>query len=182
MPINSSLRRRRSFGEPASSSSQAACSELLGSRFALWTQPLTASLPLATLADLGRSTSQLCAENALLRQQLIMLQRQVKRPVCSKVDRTLLVLLASLVRTWQQALLIVQTICWSSTKSSSSGCSTPRGTCQSSPGLVRIMLCGGALGGETEILLRWRASLSLCVVGKNGRGVLCFSLYVNCLS
>jgi putative transposase len=51
-----------------------------------WTKPLSSSLPLGTLADLGRSKSELIAENALLRQQLIMLQRQVKRPVCSKTD------------------------------------------------------------------------------------------------
>jgi hypothetical protein len=45
---------------------------------------------------------------ALLRQQLIMLKRQVKRPACTKTDRVFLVLLARWVRTWQQALLIVQ--------------------------------------------------------------------------
>jgi len=48
------------------------------------------------------------AENAFLRQQLSILHRQVKRPVCTKADRILLVLLARLVRTWRQALLIVQ--------------------------------------------------------------------------
>ena len=48
------------------------------------------------------------AENALLRQQLIVLKRQVKRPVCTEADRLLLVLLARLVRSWKQALLIVQ--------------------------------------------------------------------------
>jgi len=42
------------------------------------------------------------------RQQLIILRRQVKRPACSKTDRKLLVLLARIVRTWKQALLIVQ--------------------------------------------------------------------------
>ena len=73
-----------------------------------WTKPLTSSLPLGTLADLGRSKSELIAENTLLRQQLIMLQRQVKRPVCTKADRILLVLLARVVRAWKQALLIVQ--------------------------------------------------------------------------
>ena len=73
-----------------------------------WTKPLTSSLPLGTLADLGRSKSELIAENALLRQQLIMLKRQVKRPVCTKADRILLVLLARVVRAWKQALLIVQ--------------------------------------------------------------------------
>jgi putative transposase len=73
-----------------------------------WTKPLTSSLPLGTLADLGRSKSELMAENAFLRQQLIMLQRQVKRPVCTKADRILLVLLARVVRAWKQALVIVQ--------------------------------------------------------------------------
>jgi putative transposase len=48
------------------------------------------------------------AENALLRQQVIILRRQVKRPACTKKDRMLLVLLASMVRTWKQALFIVQ--------------------------------------------------------------------------
>src|SRR5881396_1624098 len=60
--------------------------------FLQWTRPLTSSLPLQTLADLGRSKSELVAENALLRQQLIILRRQVKRPVCTKTDRVLLVL------------------------------------------------------------------------------------------
>src|SRR6266480_2000988 len=46
--------------------------------------------------------------NALLRQQLIILKRRVKRPPVTRADRILLVLLAKLVRTWQQALLIVQ--------------------------------------------------------------------------
>jgi putative transposase len=44
-----------------------------------WTKPLGISLPLSTLTDLGRSKSELITENALLRQQLIMLRRQVKR-------------------------------------------------------------------------------------------------------
>lgn len=73
-----------------------------------WTAPLTSSLPLQILADLGRSRSELVAENALLRQQLIILKRQVKRPACTKTDRVLLVLLARVVRTWKQALFIFQ--------------------------------------------------------------------------
>src|SRR2546421_3285162 len=80
----------------------------LRARFLQWTNPLTSSLPLSTLTDLGRSKSQLIAENALLRQQLIVLRRQVKRPPITRTDRILLVLLARLVQTWQQALLIVQ--------------------------------------------------------------------------
>ena len=42
------------------------------------------------------------------RQQLIILRRQVNRPTCPKTDRVLLVLLASIVQTWKQALFIVQ--------------------------------------------------------------------------
>jgi putative transposase len=81
---------------------------VLRARFIHWTKPLTSSLPLETLADLGRSKSELVAENALLRQQLIMLKRQVKRPACTKTDRILLVLLTRAVRAWKQTLLIVQ--------------------------------------------------------------------------
>jgi putative transposase len=77
--------------------------KILRARFLQRTTPLTASLPLQTLADLGRSKSELVAENALLRQQLIMLKRQVKRPACTKTDRVLLVFLARVVRTWKQA-------------------------------------------------------------------------------
>jgi putative transposase len=84
------------------------CLDALSSRFARWTKPLGTSLPLATLTDLGKSKSELIAENALLRQQLIILRRQVKRPPITRIDRILLVLLARLVRTWQHAILIVQ--------------------------------------------------------------------------
>jgi putative transposase len=84
------------------------CLDVLHPRFVRWTKPLTSSLLLGTLADLSRSKSQLIAENALLRQQLIILSRQVKRPAYRKMDRMLLVLLARSVRTWQHALFIVQ--------------------------------------------------------------------------
>src|SRR5438045_7524844 len=82
----------------------------LRARFLQWTKPLTSSLPLQTLADLGKSKSELVAENALLRQQLIILKRQVKRPACTKSDRMLLVFLARMVRTWKQALFLVQPV------------------------------------------------------------------------
>jgi putative transposase len=82
--------------------------KVLRARFVQWTKPLTSSLPLGTLADLARSKPELVAENALLRVPLIMLKRQVKRPVCTKKDRILLVLEASAVRAWKQALFIDQ--------------------------------------------------------------------------
>src|SRR6266852_5502225 len=84
------------------------CWHALSSRFARWMKPLLTSLPLATLTDLGRSKSELLVENALLRQQLIILRRQVKRPACRKTDRFLLLLLARMTQTWKQALFIVQ--------------------------------------------------------------------------
>ena len=48
------------------------------------------------------------AENALLRHQRTVLRRSVKRPRCTPVDRAILVLLTSRVRTWRSARLIVQ--------------------------------------------------------------------------
>ena len=61
-------------------------------------QPAAPVVLAGALADLARSTPVLVAENALLRQQLIVLKRSVKRPRCTPADRTLLVLLASRVR------------------------------------------------------------------------------------
>jgi putative transposase len=76
--------------------------DILRVRFIDWTKPLSSSLPLGTLADLARSKADLVAENALLRQQLIILKRQVKRPACTNMDRMLLVLGARAVRAWKQ--------------------------------------------------------------------------------
>jgi putative transposase len=77
-------------------------------RFVDWTQPSNTSLLLGTVTDLARSKSELVAENALLRQQLIILRRQVKRPACTKADRIILVLLARASRAWKQTLFIVR--------------------------------------------------------------------------
>jgi len=49
-------------------------------RFSRWIKPSTTSLLLGTFADVIRGKSELLAENALLRQQLIILRRQIKRP------------------------------------------------------------------------------------------------------
>jgi glucan phosphorylase len=48
-------------------------------------------------------------ENALLRQQLIVLRRQTQRPALSWRDRALFVLLASRLHTWKRVLLILLT-------------------------------------------------------------------------
>jgi putative transposase len=60
------------------------------------------------MTDLTRSREELILENAFLRQQLIILDRQVKRPLARPRERVLLVALASRLRSWKQALLIVQ--------------------------------------------------------------------------
>jgi len=74
-----------------------------------WLRPAaTGSLVLGVAADLTRSKAELMVENALLRQQLIVLARSAKRPRLTGADRGVLVLLASRARAWRSALLIVQ--------------------------------------------------------------------------
>ncbi|MGI8933067.1 MAG: integrase core domain-containing protein [Phormidesmis sp.] len=70
--------------------------------------PNNDSLLLASAADLARSRTELLLENAMLRQQLIVLQRQVKRPLLNNKERFLLALLASKLSTWKNTLLIVK--------------------------------------------------------------------------
>src|SRR6266487_4919329 len=84
------------------------CFQSLHHRFVAWTKPSNTSLMLGTVTDFARSKSELVAENALLRQQLIILHRQVKRPTYAKTDRLILVLLARVSRAWKQALFIVK--------------------------------------------------------------------------
>ena len=72
------------------------------------TKPDNHSLALNAALDMARSKSELILENALLRQQLAVLQRQVQHPKLFWRDRTLIVLLASKLRSWKQALVIVQ--------------------------------------------------------------------------
>ncbi len=83
--------------------------KLFSSRFQYtlrqWTRPATAALALSVLTDLSRSRTDLLAENVLLRQQLIVLNRQVKRPALTTSDRIHLGLLARCTRYWRQALL-----------------------------------------------------------------------------
>ena len=87
---------------------RALCFHALFDGFVRWMKPRSTSLLLGTIADLAKGKSELIVENALLRQQLIILRRQGKRPACRKTDRFLLLLLARMVRTWKQALFIVQ--------------------------------------------------------------------------
>jgi len=70
------------------------------------TQPSRHLIVLSTVADLTRNKADLMAENALLRQQLIVLNCKVKKPAVSQSDRLWLVLLASRVKNWKDVLLI----------------------------------------------------------------------------
>ncbi len=69
------------------------------------TQPSHHSMVLSTVTNLSYSKAHLIAENALLRQHLIVLCRQVNKPFFSQWDRLGLVLLARRVKNWKEALL-----------------------------------------------------------------------------
>ncbi len=77
-------------------------------RVACWLRPVPLALVAGATVDATRSTSQLILENALLRQQLVILSRTARRPRLTAADRGLLVLLASRLRTWADALVIVR--------------------------------------------------------------------------
>ncbi len=68
----------------------------LQERVKLWTKPATSVLIIGALSDLTRSHADLVVENALLRQQLIVLNRQIKRPQLTNLDRIRLLVLSLL--------------------------------------------------------------------------------------
>ncbi len=73
-----------------------------------WIKPATSVLLVGILSDLSRSRTDLVVENALLRQQLIVLKRQIKRPQLTNPDRFRLVFLSRFTAFWKRALHIVQ--------------------------------------------------------------------------
>ena len=77
-------------------------------RLKQWTLPTRTHQTINTLADLNRSKRALIAENMFLRQQLIVLERQVERPRVTQRDQQILVLLASRLQLWRDALIIVK--------------------------------------------------------------------------
>jgi putative transposase len=83
----------------------AACLESL---FKQRTKPRPRSQVMGAIADLSRSKEELIAENMFLRQQLIVLERQVKRPKLTQRDRRILVLLSSRIEVWREALMVVK--------------------------------------------------------------------------
>ena len=82
--------------------------DAIRTRASRWTTPRPVALATGLAADLTRSRRDLLLENALLRQQVLVLSRTGKRPALTPLDRGLLVLLASRLRSWASALLIVR--------------------------------------------------------------------------
>ena len=82
--------------------------QALKQRLRQWTKPDNYTLILNAALDLTRSKSELVLENALLRQQLIVLKRHTKRLKLTWHDRVLFVLLVRKLRLWKEALVIVQ--------------------------------------------------------------------------
>lgn len=80
----------------------------LQKRIKHWTKPATPVLIIGILSDITRSHTDLVVENALSRQQLIVLDRQITRPQLTNPDRFRFVFLSHFTKFWKQALHIVQ--------------------------------------------------------------------------
>lgn len=80
----------------------------LESRVQQVTKPTTVPVIVGTVADIVRTKGELIAENALLRQQLVVLQRSVKRPRWTNGDRRVVVILARLISHWREVLLLIK--------------------------------------------------------------------------
>jgi putative transposase len=71
-----------------------------------WTTPVSATLVTSALSYITRSCPDLIAENVMLRQQLIVLNRQMKGPQLTNGDRIRLVLSARCTQFWKWASLL----------------------------------------------------------------------------
>ena len=66
------------------------------------------SIILHSIATVFRSRHPLALQNLTLRQQLAVLQRNVRRPRLKRWDRAFWVLVSRLWSAWQKALVVVQ--------------------------------------------------------------------------
>jgi putative transposase len=73
-----------------------------------WTKPIAKPVSVGALSDLPRNRTDLVMENAILRQQLIVLTRPIKRPQLTHADRLGLLFLARFTKFRKQALHIVE--------------------------------------------------------------------------
>ena len=72
------------------------------------TKPARPNLVNCTLVDLARQRAELLAENALVRQHLVVLRRYPKTPRLTWLERLSLIFLARWIPNWKQALQIIQ--------------------------------------------------------------------------
>ena len=72
------------------------------------TKPSAAAVVVGAAADTVRNREDLLLENALLRQQVVILKRSVKRVQPTNTDRRVLVWLTSRWQGWREALLVVK--------------------------------------------------------------------------
>ena len=72
------------------------------------TKPATPSLAVGVISDLPKNKADLMAENAILRQQLIVLNRHGKKPKFTPGDRFRLVFLSRLTDFWHTAVHLIQ--------------------------------------------------------------------------
>jgi len=82
------------------------CASAVRAQVGARTRPLPLAAGLAT--DVARSRRELVLEHALLCHQVLVLRRTGKRPARTPLDRGLLVVPASRLRTWAGALPIVR--------------------------------------------------------------------------
>ncbi len=82
--------------------------ERLGAAVRTGTRPSPGPVISGLLRDVARSRRELIAENLLLRQQLVVSARRVKKPRFAAHERGLLVALAHFVPQWRDAVLLVR--------------------------------------------------------------------------
>ena len=97
------LNRLTQFGKQLLSRLSTAANRL----FRRITAPAQSNIVTGTLADLPRSRAELLAENALLRQQLMVLHRHTKTPRLTWRERLSLLSLARWVPNWKVVLQII---------------------------------------------------------------------------
>jgi putative transposase len=70
--------------------------------------PRPAAPVFGLVTDLFRPRRLLLAENVLLRQQLLVLRRQIKRPNLTAFDRAVIVIASAITGTWRESVLLVK--------------------------------------------------------------------------
>ena len=71
-----------------------------------WSRPVRVAAH--AVADVRKTKAELIADNALLRQQLIVANRQIKRALFTRSERAATTILARFTRSWRDAMLLVQ--------------------------------------------------------------------------